>query len=74
LIAPRAGNLAERVAKLNDANSLADELFLSVYSRLPEPDEKKDVARALSAGLDRSTAINELAWALLASSEFRFNH
>jgi hypothetical protein len=28
----------------------------------------------LKAGADRTTAINELVWALLASSEFRFNH
>lgn len=63
-----------RLAKLTDANLLADELFLTVYSRLPTADEKKDVTDALQKASDRTTAINELVWALLASAEFRFNH
>lgn len=73
MIAPRAGSLTDRLAKLTDADKLAEELFLSVYSRLPTADEKKDVADALKTS-DRTTAIQELVWALLASSEFRFNH
>ena len=74
MISPRGGSLTDRLTKLSDANALADELFVSVFSRLPTADEKRDVAEALKAGPDRVTAIQELVWALLASAEFRFNH
>jgi hypothetical protein len=73
LIASRAGSLTDRLAKITDANLLADELFFSVYSRPATADEKKDVADVIKSS-DRATAINELVWALLASAEFRFNH
>ena len=68
------GGLSARVLKLTDASLQADELFLSVFSRLPTADEKKDVADAIKAAPDRSAAVQELIWAMLASSEFRFNH
>ena len=74
LIAPRTGNLADRLTKLTDPAALADELFVSVLSRPPTADEAKDVAELLAAAKDRPAAINELVWALLASAEFRFNH
>jgi hypothetical protein len=71
------GLLATRVAglaKLTDADALADELFLSVLSRRPSAEEKQDVAAVLKAAKDRNIAIGELVWALVASTEFRFNH
>ena len=74
MIALRAGSLTDRLVKLTDTDKLAEELFLSVYSRLPTSDEKKDVADALKHEPNRTTAIQELVWALIASSEFRFNH
>lgn len=74
MIAPRPGNLTDRLTKLKDADAIADELFLSVLSRLPTADEKKDVADVLAAGKDRPAALHELVWALVASAEFRFNH
>jgi hypothetical protein len=74
MIAPRGGSLADRLAKQPDADKFAEELFLSVYSRLPSVEEKAETAAALKAATDRPAAIQELIWALLASSEFRFNH
>jgi hypothetical protein len=74
LLAPGAANLADRMLKLTDAAAQADELFLSVYSRPPTADEKKDVADVLRTATDRTAAVQELIWSLLASSEFRFNH
>src|SRR5262249_6659071 len=60
------GLLATRVAslaKLTDADALADELFLSVLSRCPTAEEKQDVTEVLKAAKDRNTAIGELVWA-----------
>jgi hypothetical protein len=74
MIAPRAGNLADRLAKIDDAGAFADELFMSVLSRPPTNDEKKDVADTLASAGDRAAATAELVWALVASAEFRFNH
>ncbi|HEX3147354.1 MAG TPA: DUF1549 domain-containing protein [Gemmataceae bacterium] len=74
LIAPRAGSLVDRAAKLTDVDALADELFLSVLTRLPTTDERKDVADALKTVPNRSVALTEVVWALVASAEFRFNH
>jgi hypothetical protein len=74
MIAPRNGNLVDRLVKLKDADAIADELFLSVLTRKPTDDEKKDVAEILKKSPDRPAALAELVWALVASAEFRFNH
>lgn len=74
MIAIRAGDLADRLTKLIDNDALADELFISVFSRHPSVDERKDVIDAIKGAKDRSSAVTELIWALVASAEFRFNH
>lgn len=70
-----AGNLIARLAALKDDSAVAEELFLSVLTRLPSEEESKEIAEYLKAReKDRGTALADLAWALLASAEFRFNH
>jgi hypothetical protein len=66
----RPGSLVGRLAKLS-GNALADELYLSVFTRLPDDEERREVAEFLAR---RPGAHADLAWALLASTEFRFNH
>jgi hypothetical protein len=68
-LAPRNGNLTFRLGKLS-GNALAEELYLSVLTRLPDAEERREVADHLATG----GALHDLAWALLASAEFRFNH
>ncbi|MFO0822128.1 MAG: DUF1553 domain-containing protein [Gemmataceae bacterium] len=70
LLAGRAAMLAK--SPTDDA--IAEDLFLSVLSRLPTAEEKREVAEALKASKDRNTTLAELTWALAASAEFRFNH
>ena len=74
LVAPRAGNLADRLGKTTNPDALAEELFASVLSRRPTADERSEVAELLKGATDRQKAINEMVWALVASAEFRFNH
>ncbi|MFQ3592449.1 MAG: DUF1549 domain-containing protein [Gemmataceae bacterium] len=69
-LAPRAGNLMDRLSKLK-GDALADELYLSVLARLPEADERRDLAEALKR---QPEGLSEIVWGLLASTEFRFNH
>ena len=73
-LAPRDGNLTDRLLKAATPDALSDELYLSVYTRLPSTEERKEVADFLAKAKNRPAAIQELIWALLASAEFRFNH
>jgi hypothetical protein len=67
--------LVGRLVKLADPSSLAEELYLSLYTRRPSEEERGEVARYLAARPNqRVEAIQELTWALLTSTEFRFNH
>ena len=72
---PREGNLIDRLQKTAEAKEVARKLYLSVLSRLPEAEEQLAVADYLQQNESRQTdALGDLAWALLNSAEFRFNH
>jgi hypothetical protein len=74
-LARRNGNLMDRLTPLTTSDAVAEELYLSVLTRLPSAEERKDVADYLKdRAKDRAAALQELAWALMASAEFRFNH
>ena len=70
----RAGNLTDRLLALKDDKAVVDELCLSVLTREPSEEERKEFAAYLKGRSDRAAAFQELEWALLASAEFRFNH
>jgi len=54
---------------------LVREVYLATYNRLPKEEELKTAARFYSApGATRQTATEDLAWALINSAEFVFNH
>jgi hypothetical protein len=63
---PADGNLVSRLSKLS-GDAVADELYLSVLTRLPVAAERKEVAAYKGN-------VADLAWALIASTEFRMNH
>ena len=74
-LAPSNGSLVGRLAGITDSSAIADELYLSLYTRRPTDEERAEVVRYLAdRGKERVAALQELAWALLASTEFRFNH
>ncbi len=74
-LAPAAGNLADRLLKASDAAALADELYVSVLTRPPTAVEMKEVEKRLAARpTERQAVVQDLAWALLTSVEFRFKH
>lgn len=64
------GGLVARLKKLK-GDALPEELYLSVLTRLPDAEERKEAAEFLAK---TNGDVTELAWALLASTEFRFNH
>jgi len=72
---PKDGNLTDRLSKMSDARQLAEELYLSVLSRLPTEEETSALAAYLAKRQDnRVQAVKNLAWSLLASTEFCVNH
>jgi hypothetical protein len=74
-LTPRPGNLMDRLLALKDAEAIGDELYLSVLTRRPTDEERGEIRAYLKArDKDRLPALQELAWALMASVEFRFNH
>jgi hypothetical protein len=73
-LAQRAGNLTDRLMALKDDKAVVDELYLSVLTRAPSEEERKEFVDYLKGRSDRAAAFQELEWALLASAEFRFNH
>jgi hypothetical protein len=74
-LTPQPGNLIDRLSRLSDSNQLADELYLSLLTREPSADERTELAEYLAKNVDRrSAALANLAWGLLASTEFCVNH
>jgi hypothetical protein len=75
LLIPRPGNLTDRLGKLTENGQAAEELYLSVLSRPPTAEEKAEVVAYLTKhAARRATVLGNLAWALLASTEFGVNH
>ncbi|MBA4065743.1 MAG: hypothetical protein C0501_18895 [Isosphaera sp.] len=74
MLKPGAGALVTRLAKAKD-DEAAHLAYLAVLSRPPTADEAAEVANYLAApGVAREESCRDLVWALLAGSEFRFNH
>jgi len=72
---PGGGNLIERLLKLEHPGDVVEELYLGVLTRRPTSKEVQDVEDYLiSRGEERLLALQEITWALLTSTEFRFNH
>jgi len=54
---------------------LVTEIYLAAYNRLPDAGEMQAALRFFSTpGATRQTAAEDLAWALINSAEFVFNH
>ncbi len=70
---PSAGNLAEQLSDM-DTSHLSEHLFLTVLSRRPTEDETRTVEKHLLEEPDKTIAISNMIWALLASTEFATNH
>lgn len=72
---PAPGNLLARVQEQKEPEAVADELYFAIFARPATVDEATAVSDFLKDRTDdRAVALTELTWALLASSEFRFNH
>ena len=74
-LGPNGDNLTGRLLKVESPELLAEELYISILTRKPDQQESKDVAEYLaSRPEEKAVVVQELAWALLTSSEYRFRH
>jgi hypothetical protein len=74
-LAHERGTVARLVQEKSDDVVLAEELYLTYYSRLPTDAERKaTVAHLRRAPGHRRQAAEDLAWSLMNTLEFVFNH
>jgi len=74
-LASDKGRIAELVKSGLPEPKLVTEIYLAAYSRLPEAAELQEALRFFATpGATRQTAAEDLAWALINSAEFVFNH
>ena len=78
-LAREDGRVHEMAARLSDNAALAEELSLHIFNRFPTSQERSAAERHLGAatqrGLqERREAAEDLAWTMLNSLEFVFNH
>lgn len=74
-LADGADQLMGAVKKIQDEKELIDMVVRNVFVRPPTAEEVELLGRFLRQRQDRPVdACRQLVWALLASSEFRFNH
>jgi hypothetical protein len=74
-LAHERGTVARLVRQKQDDGELVEELYLTFYSRPPTPRERAAAVEYLRAAPgERRQATEDLAWSLLNSLEFIFNH
>lgn len=71
---PGSGNLAERLTQNADTSALIRDLYHTVLSRAPLPEESAMLTQFVTQSTDRPKAIGHAIWALLTSTEFCVNH
>ena len=75
LLSRQPGNLIDRLLAMTDENLLAEELYLSVFTRRPTDEERSELAAWLTKHGDRrENAIATWTWSMLTSMEFVVNH
>jgi hypothetical protein len=69
------GTLSNRLVKQTEPKALAEELYLTVLTRRPTAEESALVVKSLVVNAkEKPAVIRDIAWGLLTSAEFRFNH
>jgi hypothetical protein len=69
-----AGRLAMLEGEITDDEKLVEEIYLMFYSRFPTTDEQVSVSRYLAKADNRRKAVEDIAWSLMNTVEFLFNH
>jgi len=54
----------------NPASDIAEELYLSTFSRRPTMSERQYAMKLIDSAADRRLAVEDLMWAMINSPEF----
>ncbi|HSG73346.1 MAG TPA: hypothetical protein VLA12_23225, partial [Planctomycetaceae bacterium] len=74
-VKPSGENVTARMIKEPDPAKASEDLYLTYLTRQPTPEETAAIVEYLSSRPEEKAAcVEEIAWALLTSAEFRFNH
>jgi hypothetical protein len=73
-IADPKNRIAALVAAVTDDRQLVDELFVAILCRPVKPDEIETGLKAIREAESRLAGAQDLAWALINSPAFLFNH
>jgi hypothetical protein len=74
MIRARKGNLADAMVNSKaPVEERVETMFLSLLTRPPRPNEKQIVVKHLSSGGKPEMLVEEVIWAIINVSEFRFN-
>ena len=73
-LADKSGRVAILLASKATDNQVVEDLYLAAFARYPTLDESCKGILLLAGAKDRQKAAEDLAWALLNSNEFVFNH
>lgn len=67
--------LIGKLKKIDDTNEIVRVATMSIWNRLPDPDEEAALAAYIETRSDRrDEAIGQMVWAMLTCSECRFNY
>ena len=73
-VANEKGRVARMVKDKTPPETIVEELYLSAFSRLPTPEEKTLALDHIARQKEPRRGLEDVAWALLNSREFLFNH
>ncbi len=68
------GRIAKLVRTVPDDGRLIEELYLTFYSRFPSADELATAASYFNENANRRQAAEDIAWSMMNTVEFLFNH
>ena len=68
------GRIATLERQFSQNDMLVDELYLTFFNRRPSADERATAIDYLKRNKNRQIACEDLAWSMLNSLEFLFNH
>jgi hypothetical protein len=68
------GRISGLLSRIDNDDNLVDELYLTIFSRYATDAERKTLTDYLAETTSRRQATEDIAWSMLNSLEFLFNH
>jgi hypothetical protein len=73
-LAHEGGTLAKLLRKHSENGPLVDELYLTFFTRMPTARERDAAVKYIIEEKSRRQAVEDLAWSMMNSLEYIFNH